>query len=338
VTSIRSRQLAHALAATAATVAVGTVGFMLILEESFIDALYRTAVTMTTVGLATLPDTWGAKAFTIVLAFAGVAIFLYIVGLVTELVVSGVVGGALQERRVRHRVEELTGHYIVCGYGRVGQEVAAALRAAAVSYVVVERAPATIALAEERGELVVHGSAADDDVLSHAGLDRARGLVACLDSDANNVYVVLTARGARPDLQIAARASEEDAVQKLRRAGADRVVSPYQTAGRELATMLLRPQVAAFLDNISGAGIPEFQLEQIEVKPDCGHVGRSISELRVREVTGAMIIAHRRGDGSFNTRPDPGIQLEAGDVLIGVGTSDEIRALEELFGARETIA
>jgi voltage-gated potassium channel len=338
VTTIRLHQFFYALLATVATIAVGTVGFILILDEGFVDALYRTAITMTTVGLATIPETWGAKLFTVLLAFAGVAIFLHIVGVVIELVVSGVAGGALHERRVRHRVEELSRHYIVCGYGRVGQQVAAALRAASVPYIVVERAPTAVATAEGHGELVIHGSAADDDILRRAGLDRARGLVACLDSDANNVYVVLTARGARPDLQIAARASEEDAVQKLKRAGADRVVSPYQMAGRELATLLLKPQVAAFLDVIAGTGVPEFQFEQIEVGVGGGSEGRTIRELQVRQVTGAMIIAHRRADGPFDTRPDPDLELRAGDVLIGVGTPEEIRALEALLGVRETVA
>jgi voltage-gated potassium channel len=338
VTTIRLRQFMYALIATVAAIAIGTVGFMAILDEGFVDALYRTAITMTTVGLATVPDTWGAKLFTVLLAFAGVAIFLHIVGVVIELVVSGVAGGALHERRIRHRVEELSGHYIVCGYGRVGQQVTAALRASGVPCVVVERSPGAAATAEEHGELVIRGSAADDDILAQAGLDRARGLVACLDSDANNVYVVLTARGARPDIQIAARASEEDAVQKLERAGADRVVSPYQTAGRELATLLLKPQVAAFLDVIAGTGMPEFQFEQIEVGAEGEQVGRSIRELRIRQVTGAMIIAHRRGEGSFDTRPDPDLALEPGDVLIGVGTPEEIQALEALLGARETVA
>jgi voltage-gated potassium channel len=338
VPTIRIRHFMYALVATVATIVVGTAGFMAILDESFVDALYRTAITMTTVGLATVPETWGAKVFTVLLAFAGVAIFLHIVGIVIELVVSGVAGGALHERRVRHRVDELSGHYIVCGYGRVGQQVAAALRAAGVPYAVVERAPTAVAAAEARGELVIHGSAADDDILRRAGLDRARGLVACLDSDANNVYVVLTARGARPDIQIAARASEEDAVQKLKRAGADRVVSPYQTAGRELATLLLKPQVAAFLDVIAGTGVPEFQFEQIEIGAAGGQAGRSIRELRVRQVTGAMIIAHRRGEGAFDTRPDPDVELQAGDVLIGVGTPEEIRALETLLGVQETVA
>lgn len=338
ITAIRPAQVLHAALVSLAVVGLGTLGYALVLHESGLDALYRTVVVVTSVGLASVPETWGGKALTIVLSITGVAIFIYIFGLVIELIVSGVIGGALHERRVRHRVEGLEGHYIVCGYGRVGQRVAAEFRAAGISYVVIERAAHHVALASERGELLVSGSATDDDTLEQAGLGRARGLVACLGTDADNVYVVLTARGARPDLQIAARATEEDAVQKLVRAGADRVVSPYHTAGKELATMLIRPQVAAFLDVVAGPAAPEFRLEQIEVTESCGRSGSTIRELRIQEATGALILAHRRGNGPFNTRPDPDTTIAAGDVLIGVGTEDEIRALEELFRPQATLA
>ena len=335
--SVGWAQLRHAVIVSLAVLGVGLVGYALILHESPFRALYRTVVVVSGVGLDTVPLSWGAKALTIVLSIAGVAIFVYIVGLVIELTVGGVIGGALEERRLRHRLERLTDHYVICGFGRVGQRVAAEFRAARIPYNVVELAPHQSALARARGELLVEGSATEDGVLAEAGLDRAKGLVACLGSDADNVYVVLTARGARPNLHIAARAAEDDAIEKLRRAGADRIVSPYQTAGRELATMLLKPQVAAFLDVAAGAGAPEFRLEQIEVTPSCASCGRTIRDLRIREVTGALVVAHRRGAGTFDTRPDPDLVLEPGDVLIGVGTDSEIGALEDLFRPTEAV-
>jgi voltage-gated potassium channel len=335
---VTPRQLAYALLWLGAVQAIGTAGFALLMDEGFVDAFYRTVVTVSTVGLDTLPHTAGAKLFSIVLIVAGVALFLYVIGLVTELTVSGVVSGARLERRTRRRVEGLEGHYVICGYGRVGERVAEEFRAAGVSYAVVDESPAAAAAAREHGAVAVEGSATDDEVLERAGIARARGLVACVDSDAENLYVVLSARELRPDLLIVARASSEDAGTKLRRGGADRVVSPYFIAGKELATLVLKPQVSAFLEVITGSGSPEFRLEQIEVTGACGLGGRTIRDLRIREETGALIVAHRRHGGSFDTRPGPDTLLAEGDILIGVGTPDEIRALEDMFRSREAVA
>jgi voltage-gated potassium channel len=257
---------------------------------------------------------------------------------VTELIVGGVVSGAWGERRTRRRVEQLEGHYLICGYGRVGRRVAEEFGAAGVEYVVIDEDPVVVATARDGGQAVIEGSATDDEVLARAGIAGARGLVACVDSDAENLYIVLSARELRPDLLIVARASSEDAGTKLRRGGANRVVSPYWIAGKELATMVLKPQVSAFLEVITGAGSPEFRLEQIEVTEASGQTGRSIRELRVREETGALIVAHKRPGQAFDTRPDPDLRLGEGDILIGVGTPEEIRALEDLFRPREAVA
>lgn len=335
---VTPRHLVYALLGFVAVQAVGTVGFALIVDESALDAFYRTVVTVSTVGLDTLPQTAGAKLFSIVLIVAGVALFLYVIGLVIELIVSGVVTGAWLERRTRRRVEGLDGHYVICGYGRVGQRVAEEFRAAGVDYVVVDESPLAAAEAREHGAVVIEGSATDDEVLERAGIARARGLVACVDSDAENLYIVLSARELRPDLLIVARASSEDAGTKLRRGGADRVVSPYFIAGRELATLVLKPQVSAFLEVITGAGSPEFRLEQIEVTAASGRTGKTIRELRIRQETGAMIVAHKPRGGGFDTRPGPDTLLEEGDIMVGVGTPDEIRALEDMFRPREAVA
>lgn len=331
---LQLRRMLIAAAACVGIVVAGTIGFAVIEGHGALDAFYRTIVTVTTIGFTSSPEGAAGKLFTAFLALAGVAVFLYVFGLVMELVVSGVVGGVWQERRRRRHVEHLENHYVICGYGRVGQRVAQEFRAAGVPFVVVDSDADSVMLARLHGDDVIEGTATDDEVLVRAGLARAKGLVACVDSDAENVYIALTAREARADLQIAARASSEDAAKKLRRAGADRVVSPYATAGKELATMLLKPHVAALLDVAGGPGEPEFRFEQIEVADDCGRCGSSIRELRVRELTGATIIAHRRAAEEFNTRPDPDLRIAAGDVLIGVGTPDEIRALEELFRPR----
>jgi voltage-gated potassium channel len=332
--------LRHFLYAVAGLVAIqiaGIIGFAVITGDSPFDAFYRTVMLVSTVGLEELPTTGPAKAFSIAIVALGAALLLYMIGLTVELTVNGIVSGAWQERRVRRTVDKLEGHYLICGYGRVGRRVAAEFRAAKVDYVVVDPDPASAAAAREHGDVAIEASATDDEALARAGIDRAHGLVACVDSDAENLYIVLSARELRPDLLIVARASGQDAATKLRRGGADRVVTPYEIAGRELATLVLKPQVSAFLDIVSSYGGPEFRFEQIEVSGACPHAGRTIRELRIREQTGAMIIAHRPRGGEFDTRPDPDTPLREGDVLISVGTPEEIRALESLLRPSEAV-
>ena len=235
-------------------------------------------------------------------------------------------------------MERLNEHYIICGYGRVGRRVAAEFRESGIEYVVLDFSPDAIEAAGEAGDLFIEGTGTEDEDLLAAGLERARGLVASSDSDADNLYITLSARAARPNLLIVARASDEDAAKKLRLAGADRVVQPYSTAGKEMAKLVLRPQVAAFLDIVSTSGGPELRFEEIEVDETCEHAGQSIRDLRVREVTGAMIVALRKRDGTFDTTPDPDATLDVGDVIIAAGTPDELRRLEELFAPREAVA
>jgi voltage-gated potassium channel len=330
--SRRLTQAWHAAVLAVAAIVLGTVGFLLIEDVGFVEALYQTVITVTTVGALSEPETVGGRLFTAVVALAGVAIFLHIFGLVIELTVSGVLGGALQERRVRRRVHELEGHYVICGYGRMGRSIASELKSANAAYVVIDEDPAEVTYALAEGHVAIAGSATDDQVLAAAGIDRAAGLVACAGSDAENLYIVVNAHDLRPDLFIVARASTEDAARNLRRGGAHRTVSPYTIAGREVATMILKPQVAAFLDAFTDASLPTFRLEQIEVGRTCAQVGASLGELCARE--GARVIAHRRRHGEFDARLDPALRIEEGDVLIGVGTAEQVAELERLFAAR----
>jgi voltage-gated potassium channel len=313
---------------------VGTVGFHAIIGESLFDALYRTLITVYTVGLVSAPDTVGAKLFTLLLVVWGVAIFFYIVGLVVELTVNGTVTGAWQERRLFRRVEGQNDHFIICGYGRVGRRVAEEFSNAGVDYVILDFNEDALRVARERGDIYIQGKGTDDDDLAKAGLARARGLVASADSDADNLYITLSARAARPDLTIVGRASDADAERKLKLAGADRVVTPYATAGRVMANLVLKPQVAAFLDIVTTADGEDFVLEEIEVPRGWEKAGKTIRELRVRDQTGAIIVALRKSDGTFDATPSPDRQLDVGDVLIGVGSPADIRRLEELFAAR----
>jgi voltage-gated potassium channel len=335
---LSARRVAYAVAALVALVGAGTVAFHESLDETWMQAVYRTMVTVSLAGLDTVPRNDTARLVSIVLVVAGLTIFAYVAAVLVEGIAGGVLTGALAERRRRRRIEGLRDHYIICGYGRVGRRVAAEFRDAGEPYVVLDFSSAAVAAAREAGDLYVEGTGTEDEDLRAAGLDRARGLVASSDSDADNLYITLSARSARPDLLIVARASDEDAAKKLLLAGADRVVQPYSTAGREMAKLVLRPQVAAFLDIVATSGGPELLFEEIEVKESCRAAGKTIRDLRIRESTGAMIVALRKRDGTFDTTPAPEATLDVGDVMIAAGTPEELRRLEELFAPSEAVA
>jgi voltage-gated potassium channel len=272
------------------------------------------------------------------MVIAGISIFGYVAAAIVEAIAGGIVTGSLAERRKERTIRRLENHFIICGFGRVGRRVAAEFRAAGVPYVVLDFRQDALEAAREGGHLFLEGNGTEDEDLERAGLARARGLVTAADSDADNLYITVSARAERDDLMIVARASDEDAQKKLLRAGADRVVTPYATAGREMANLVLKPQVTAFLDVVTSAGGLDFRLEEIEITQRCPAAGRSIRELRVRDETGAIIIGLRKRDGTFDTTPEPEAKIEVGDVLIGVGTPEEIRRLEELFAPREAVA
>jgi voltage-gated potassium channel len=328
---IRFRQATLVIAAILVTCAVGTIGFRIVLGESWFQSFYRTVVTSTLAGLDTVPSNNAARGLSIVLLLAGLTIIAYAGAVIVEAMTGGVLSGALIERRRRHAIDQLRDHYIICGYGRVGRRVAEEFRASGVPYVVLDFHEDAIAAANARGELLIEGDATEDEDLERAGLAHAQGLVAASDSDANNLYLTLSARSARPELSIVARASDTDAERKLKLAGADRVVLPYTAAGRMMANLVLKPQVTEFLDVVTTAAGPDLQLAEIEVHQAYAAAGRTIRELRIRHETGALVIALRKPDGTFDTTPEPDTPIEVGDVLIAVGSPDEIHLLEEMF-------
>ena len=337
-TNVRPRQIARLLVAVAVTLLIGTIAFRETLHEPWFQSLYRAVITVTLTGLDSVPSNDGSRAVSIFLVLAGLTIIGYAGAVIVETISGGVVSGALAERRRERTIERLRDHFIICGYGRVGRRVADEFRATRVPYVVLDFHEDAVAAAQEDGALLLEGDATKDENLRKAGLDHAKGLVAASDSDSDNLYVVLSARSARPELTIVARASGADAERKLVLAGADRVVLPYTTAGQVMANLVLKPQVTAFLDVVTTATGPDLQLAEIEVRETSTAAGRTIRDLRIRHETGALVVALRREDGTFATTPEPDTPIAGGDVLIGVGSPDEIRALEDLFGPRETVA
>jgi voltage-gated potassium channel len=323
---------------TLAVFAAGTIGFHHLLHEQWHNAFYRTIVTATLTGLDTTPRGPGAELLTIALALSGVAIFGYLAAQAVEAVAREVTGQARKEKRRRGMIQELKDHFIICGFGRVGRRAAEEFSASGQPFVVLDFNPDALAEARDRDVLYIEGRGAEDEQLTKAGIEYAKGLLASADSDSENVYITLSARARRPDLTIVARASDAEAERKLTLAGADRVVQPYSAAGTEMAKLALKPQVAAFLEMVSSHAGPDLRFEEIEVRRESARAGQSIRDMRIRKETGAVVVAVRKADGSFDTTPSPDSRFEEGDVLIAIGTEPELRALEDLFAPRETVA
>jgi voltage-gated potassium channel len=339
VTSTNFRRFVLAYAVFVAILVAGTIGFQMLLDEGWVGSFYRAVVSTTLTGLASAPESNAGKIFTVFLLFAGVAVFLYLAGVIVDVMTRGLVTEALNERRRKRVIEELRDHVIICGYGRVGRRVAAEFKDIGIPFVVVDINPAPVETAQSEGLLVVLGDGTEDADLQRAGIAFARGLVASVDSDEKNLYITLSARAQRPDLVIVARASDESAARKIVLAGANRVVQPYSHAGLHLANLVVKPQVADFLDIVTTAGgpLPDMRFEEIEVTRECGQTGKTIGELRIRNVTGgAVIVALRKPDGTFDVTPGADAVLGEGDVIIGVGTTEEMQRLEELFAPRQT--
>jgi voltage-gated potassium channel len=336
--SFSPRRIGFALAALATVLGTGTVGYRWSLHESWLQSFYRSVVTSALVGLDTVPKNDSARILSIFMVFAGVTIFAFVASTLVESIARGVLTGAFAEKRRRRAIENLRDHYIICGYGRVGQEIGSEFRTAGAPYVVVDFHEEALAAAREQGDHFIEGDGTDEDDLTAAGLAHARGLVASSDSDADNVYITLSARAVRPELLVVARASNAAAAKQLRIAGAERVVQPYSAAGRVMANLMLKPQVTAFIDVVTSSAGADLRFEELEVPADWGQAGRTIGELRIRGNTGAVIVAVRKRDGHFETTPDPDLPLEAGDVMIAAGTDGELRSLDELFRSAEAVA
>jgi voltage-gated potassium channel len=327
------------LAVIILVVVIGTVGYMLIEGWNFLDSLYMTVTTIFTVGFGEVhPLSRGGHVFTLVVIVLGVGTLLYGLGAMVEFVITGQLSGMFRRRVVKKRVERLEGHYIICGYGRVGEAVAEQFRSDRAKFVVVDNDPDSIERAEAAGILVVRGDASTDEVLEAAGVTKAKGLVSAVGSDAGNIFIVLSARVMNPELFIIARSASTDAISKLRRAGASRVVSPYDIGGRKMATLMLKPLVSDYLEVVTGGGELAFLVEEFQLAHNCCVIGQSIEALDVRKKTGSTILAVQRAStGLFDTNPSPDATLLPGDKVIAIGTSAEISKLESLIMATPVV-
>ena len=255
------RRLAILLVALFVLVVAGTIGFALIEHVSPGYGFEWTLDTVTTLGSIADPSDTAGRALKVALELFGIGTLFYGLATVAEFFVSGQLSGVLEERRIEKMIDSFSDHYIVCGFGRVGRQVSRDLRAAGAQHVVVDPSPLNRQAAVSAGVPLIESEPADDEVLLQAGIGRAQGVIACVDSDAENIFITLTARELRSDIFIIARASAEDSEKKLLRAGADRVISPYKTSGSEMARVALRPQVGGAFD------VADYRMEEIEVSP-----------------------------------------------------------------------
>ncbi|MBA3702860.1 MAG: potassium channel protein [Rubrobacteraceae bacterium] len=331
------RRVQSAVLALVIITAVGVLGYMILEGWSFTDALYMTVITLTTVGYREVRvlDASG-QLWTMLLLITGVGTLFYAAVSSVELVVEGTVRGYFGRRRVKTAIGRLNGHYVLCGYGRVGRQVARELAADDVPFVIVEHDQDVMEECLAEGYLALLGEASDDEVLEEAGILRAGGLIAAVDTDADNVFVVLSARKLNPKLHIVARASSDESAAKLEMAGADRTLSPYAVGGRRLASLATQPLVVDFLDVVTrGEKGIEFRLEEFSVPEDSTIAERTIGELKIGERTGAIVLAFRTPEGNFDTTPSADDRLHAGDTLIVLGSRGQIERLEQLMRGEE---
>ncbi|MGD0452379.1 MAG: TrkA family potassium uptake protein [Solirubrobacteraceae bacterium] len=277
--------------------------------------------TASTVGGFPQPHTTAGQIVEVALVVLGVGTLFYALATVTEFFVAGHLGDLLGLRRMQRMIDSLTDHHIICGFGRVGRQVARDLRAARADYVVVDPSSDNRHLADALGLAFIEGDASDDAVLIQAGIARARSIIACADSDADNVFITLTARELRADIPIVARAAIEDTEKKLKRAGADRVISPYKASGTEMARLALHPQLSGVVDVDV-----EYRMEEIPVGAGCDGVGQTVGDIR----GGSMIVGLRRGP-DFHPQPPAETALLAGDVIVAMGTPTALERLERLL-------
>jgi len=310
----------------------GTAGFVLIEGYPPFDAFYMTLTTITTVGYQEIrPLHQAGRIFNSFLIIYGVTTMFFAIGAMTQAVVEMELPELFGKQRVKRMIEKLKNHYILCGFGRVGRAAASELKRAGVPFVLVDRNPERVERAIREEMLALNADSTRDQTLLEAGVTRARGLIAALATDADNLFVILSAKNLNPQLKVAARAGEEEAEEKLRRAGAEVVFAPYSNAGHQLALSLLRPHVVQFLDVATKSVGLDVGIEQVRVAASSEFVSRSLKQLQVRRELGVIVLAIRKADGQMQFNPPAEAVVEADDFLIVMGEHDNLRRLERLL-------
>lgn len=325
------RRLLPAMMFLAIIVVVGILGYMFIEKWTVLDSIYMVVITLFTVGFEEVhPLSQAGKVFTIFITVGGVGSAIYAAGKIMEIVIEGEMTGYHKRRKMDKKIKEMKDHYVICGFGRVGHQVAQVFETSQIPFVVIDPKKESRDELEAKDLPVLIGDATDDTILMAAGIHRAKCLIACSDSDVVNVYVTLSARQLNSNLNIVARASHKDTEKKLTMAGANRVISPYFISGVRMAAMATQPVAIDFLDLVTHGGLLEFSLFQVTIPTGSPLDQKSIAEADIRNTSGALLLAIRKSDGSFDLHPKEDSRIYADDVLVVLGTQEQFNLLRQM--------
>ncbi len=307
----------------------GTLGYVFLEGWDLFDAFYMTVITLTTVGFGEVhPLSRIGRMFTVALIVVGVGAVFYALSTGAKFMLEGELQEIFGRKRLEKKIKELTDHFIVCGYGRMGRIICRELGEKKIPFVVIEKMPEK--LLDGQDVLLVEGDATKDEILKEVGIKKAKGLISVLPTDAENLYVVLSARGLNPNLMIVARAGDEGSEQKLMRAGADRVVSPYHIGGLRIAHTVLKPAVVDFIEFATKSGNIDLQMEEITIKENSGLVGLTLDECGIGRDLGIIVVAIKQGSGEMRFNPTYKTAIQAGDTLIALGEISKLQTLEDM--------
>jgi len=328
---VSERNFFISIAVLLGVMVAGTAGYSYIEGWTFIDSLYMSVITLTTIGFKEVHELDKAgQVFTIVLVIFGVGTVAITVRNATKMMLEGELTHIFGRKKLEHKIKNLKDHYIVCGFGRMGRFVSRDLAARPVPFVVIEKDAESFSQDDWDRYLIINGDADQDETLVEAGIKRAKGLISVVTTDADNLYIVLTARGLNPSLYIVARAGEEGSEQKLMRAGASKVISPYQIGAHRISQAVLRPTVVDFIEFATRYENLDLNIEEVRIGADSPISGRELNKSGIRRDLGIIIVAIKGKDGKMDFNPSPDRVLQTGDTLVALGPPDQIKMLDSI--------
>ena len=321
------RKLIFSLILLLIIITFGTIGYMVIEGWGFMDSLFMTIITITTVGYGEVHDlSRPGEIFTIILLISGVGVILYVLSSEARIIIEGELQYILGRKRLENRIKNLKNHYIVCGFGRMGKIISEELKKKGVELVVIDKNPD--AFTDAADVLSLEADATKDETLNLAGIENAKGLVSVLSSDAENLFVVLSARELNPDIFIVSRTIDESSQKKFINAGANRVVSPYHTGGVKIANLILKPAIVDFLELATKGENVELELEEVIVNENSGFIGTTLGESNIGKELGIIVLAIKKHSGTMKFNPTAKTTIENGDTLIAIGERSKLKLLE----------